>query len=52
MVEQQREIDGRTNRDKEKPEQQPFEWCDIAFQFVPIFAVCEHHAGKESAQCR
>ena len=48
----EREIDARTDRDEEEPEEQTFEWLDVRFELHPVFAFREHHAGDERAERR
>jgi hypothetical protein len=46
----QPEVDLRTDRDEEQPEQQALERLDVGLELVAILAIGEHDAGEERAE--
>ena len=46
----QLEVDGRSDRDEEQPEQQALERLDVALELVAVLGVGEHDAGDEGPE--
>ena len=52
LAEEQREVDARAHRDEEHGEQQALEGLEVHLELVAVFALGQHHAGEEGAECR
>ena len=52
FVKEQVEINTCADGDEEEAKQETLEGFQGAFQFVPVFAICQYHPGDEGTQCR